>query len=251
MSESLSVGSVVRGAFLKIDDDVILAAVDTLDLRAHAKVSAVIGVPLRQLQQRRDVHSFAVSAPMVSLRALLELLAMSPLERIISILGDHAESPTYDQMSQALDALLAQGASVDEVVAVLAFAVSETFPAAPHCRRLLQERENLALPELPEVVAPSILAAPKVVSEEIRQQRKRRRDEERRRKASPATKRLSRPAKSKRTEVSQPDAGASSPLLSEPQTRRQLSLTPRERSMYDDQHALVGAVFLAEVCSDI
>ncbi|MGC2169525.1 MAG: hypothetical protein WA580_10530, partial [Acidimicrobiales bacterium] len=67
--------AVMRAALLKMDADHVLSVVDTLDLRANAKVSAVVGVPLRQLQQRRDVESFAVSAPVAAVRGLLEVIA--------------------------------------------------------------------------------------------------------------------------------------------------------------------------------
>ena len=89
-----SANTVVRAALLKMDPDNVLSVVDSLDLRAHAKVSAVVGVPLRQLQQRRDVQAFAATAPIAAVRGLLEVLALSPLEKIIGLLGDHAEPPT-------------------------------------------------------------------------------------------------------------------------------------------------------------
>jgi len=165
---SASANTIVRAAFLKIDPDVTLRAADSLDLRAHAKVSAVVGVPLRQLQQRRDVTAFATTAPLAAVRGLLEVMALAPLEATIELLGDHAESPTYEQLSEAVDQLLASGSSNDDVVAVLAHAIGASFPAAPHCRRLLEERLELSLPALPEVVAPTVLAAPKEVSAEIR-----------------------------------------------------------------------------------
>ena len=44
-----------RRALLKISEATILTTVDGLDLRGHAKISAVVGIPLRNLQQRRDV----------------------------------------------------------------------------------------------------------------------------------------------------------------------------------------------------
>ena len=53
---------VARQGLLRISDERILEVVDELDLRAHAKVTAVIGVPLRRLQQSRDVTAFAVGA---------------------------------------------------------------------------------------------------------------------------------------------------------------------------------------------
>ena len=113
-----------------------------------------MGIPLRNLQQRHDITTFATTAPIAAVTALLELLAMVPLEKVIAALGDHADTPNFEQLSAAIDAVRRDGSSLDDVVAVLAFAIAEEFPAAPHCRRLFDEREELALPDLPEVVVP-------------------------------------------------------------------------------------------------
>lgn len=251
MSEaSGSANIIVRSAFLKIDPDVTLRAVDSLDLRAHAKVSAVVGVPLRQLQQRRDVTAFATSAPIVAVRSLLELLALEPLEKIIEALGDHAETPTFDQMAAAVDAIVASGSTIDEVVAVLAFAVGESFPAAPHCRRLFEEREALALPELPEVAALTVLAPPREVSPEIREQRRARREEEKRRKKSSSQSRPPRPTKMKGGSPARPEQSLPKPPVVTPsvaEERRRLLFTPLEQARFDDNHPLVGAVLVLEV----
>jgi hypothetical protein len=241
----------VRAALLKIDSDVSLAAVDTLDLRAHAKVSAVIGVPLRQLQQRRDVTAFAASAPVAAAKAMLELLAGAPLERVIEQLGDHAESPTYEQLSAAIDELIAAGMSTDDVVAVLAYAVGEGFPAAPHCRRLFEERPELALPSLPAVASAGSLVSPREVSPEIREQRRARRDEQRRRKKPSAPTRPPRPARQKGVTPSHPSATPPPPPApTAPVERRPLNLTPLEQSRFDADHALVGQVLLVDVPFD-
>ncbi len=141
----------MRAALLKMDAEHVLSVVDTLDLRANAKVSAVVGVPLRQLQQRRDVEAFAVSAPVAAVRGLLEVIALSPLEKVIELLGDHAENPSYERLAAAIDEFLQSGGSIDDALSVLAFAVGDNFPAAAHCRQLLGEREEFALPEIPEV----------------------------------------------------------------------------------------------------
>ena len=249
---SSSANGVMRAALVKIDPETVLAKVDTLDLRAHARVSAVIGVPLRQLQQRRDVTAFAGTAPVAAIRATLELLAMSPLETVIGLLGDHAESPTYEQLVVAIDAFLAGGATADEAVAVLAYAVGEAFPAAPHCRRLLEEREEFALPQLPEVAAPSVLAAPREVSAELREQRRARREEEKRRKKPGLPSRPPRPAKTKhvappreRTPAADNEAATPPPL-----ERRRLLLTPLESFRFDADHPLVGTVLLADIPFD-
>lgn len=244
--------TIVRAALVKIDPEVTLTAVDTLDLRAHAKVSAVVGVPLRQLQQRRDVATFASTAPIAAVKGLLEMLAVAPLEKTIELLGEHAESPTYDQLSDAIDQLLASGATSDDVVAVLAYAIGESFPAAPHCRRLFEEREALALPELPDVVAPTVLAPPRQVGLEIREQRRARREEEKRRKKSASSARPPRPTKAKGAPT-RPDATATTPASVTsplPEERRRLLLTPLEIARFDGDHPLVGAVLVVEIPFD-
>jgi hypothetical protein len=249
---SSSAHTIVRAAFLKIDPEVTLRAVDSLDLRAHAKVSAVVGVPLRQLQQRRDVAAFASSAPIVALKGLLELLALRPLEKTIELLGEHADSPSFEQLSAAVDELLVLDFTIDDVVAVLAFAIGESFNAAPHCRRLLEEREEFSLPELPDVLVPAVLAAPREVSAEIREQRKARREEEKRRKKTASSQRPPRPTKAKGGPT-RPDAIATpappeaAPVLEQ---RRRLLLTPLEASHFDTEHALVGSVLVAPVPFD-
>jgi len=248
-----SANIIVRSAFLKIDPDVTLRAVDSLDLRAHAKVSAVVGVPLRQLQQRRDVTAFATSAPIVAVRSLLELLALEPLEKIIEVLGDHAETPTFDQMAAAVDEIVASGSTTDDVVAVLAFAVGESFAAAPHCRRLFEEREELALPELPEFVALTVLAPAREVSPEIREQRKARREEEKRRKKSSSQSRPPRPTKMKGGSPARPEQSATVPTVVTPQVteeRRRLLFTPLEQARFDVNHPLVGVVLVLDVPFD-
>ncbi|MEO9180652.1 MAG: hypothetical protein ABI298_03270, partial [Acidimicrobiales bacterium] len=188
---------IARRAMLKIDDEVILTTVDGLDLRGHAKISAVVGMPLRTLQQRRDVTAFALSAPVPALQALLELLALAPLEKVIKALGDHADTPNLEQLRGALDVVRAEGATVNDVVAVLGFAISEGFPAAPSCWQLLLEVPEYELPELPDVeVSPSILT-PKETDPRIRELRRLRREQERTRKRGPSSVRPSRPVKTK------------------------------------------------------
>jgi len=114
---------------------------------------------------------------------------MAPLEKVIAVLGEHADTPNFEQLSEAIDAVSRDGVSIDDVVAVLAFAIAEEFPAAPHCRRLLDERADLNLPELPDVVVTSTLLAPKETDPEIKEQRRRRREDEKKRKRGPTSQR--------------------------------------------------------------
>ncbi len=241
----------VRRALLKIDDNTVLAAVDTLDLRGNAKISAVVGMPLRSLQQRRDVTAFAIGAPIAAAKGLLELLAMEPLEKVIAALGDHAESPSYEQLASALDQLIADGATNDDVVALLCFAIGEEFAAAPHCRQLLEERPELALPELPEIAPNSALLAPKPIDPEVREQRKARREEEKKRRRNSAPIHPARPVRVKSDKKVAPAAAPASPaqpvVVSE---RRRMTFTPSELERFDPDHPFVGTVVLGDVPFD-
>jgi hypothetical protein len=187
---------------------------------------------------------------MAAVRGIIELLAMAPLEKVIELLGDHSETPTYEQLAGAVDELLASGGSINDVVAVLAYAIGESFPAAPHCRRLLEERPELALPELPEVVAPTILVAPREVSPEIREQRKARREEEKRRKKPSSPARPPRPSKAKSAAPTRPPSPPKATVAPEPESRRRLLLTPLESSKFDQDHLLVGTVLVLDVAFD-
>jgi hypothetical protein len=238
-----------RRALLKISESTIVTTVDGLDLRGHAKISAVVGIPLRNLQQRRDVTTFAVSAPIAAVSALLELLAMAPLEKVIAALGDHADTPNFEQLRDAVDAIVRDGASSDDVVAVLAFAIAEEFPAAPHCRQLLQEHPEWALPELPVAEVTSTTFTPKETDPAIKEQRRRRREEEKKRKRGPTSQRPARPAKVKPTPKAPPPS-PSRTVVETVETRRAIPLTPAELERFDPEHGLVGTVVIVEVPFD-
>ncbi|MDE3223542.1 MAG: hypothetical protein KGL79_08915 [Acidobacteriota bacterium] len=246
--EDASPLDVARRAFLRFSPEQVLAVVDELDLRAHTKITAVIGVPLKRLQQSRDVTAFAVGAPAAAIKALLELVSGAPLEKVVDALGEHAESPSYDQLATVLDQLVAAGTSDDDVVAVLAVAVSEGFPAAPHCRQLLSERAAWQLPALPEREASSI-ASPRSPRPEIKELRKARREAQKSKKkpVSPP-----RPVKTKRANepVTTPTASSATPVVVPPLERRRYLFTPRELERFDADHALVGTVVVVDVPFD-
>ncbi len=243
---------VMRRALLRIDEGVILGTLDQLNFKSTAKVSAVVGMPLRSLQQKRDVVNFAASAPIAAVRAMLEVLAVDPLEKVIEELGEHAESPNFEQLSGAIDRVLENGTSDDQVVAVLAFAVGEDFPAAAQCRRMLDERSQFNLPPLPEVTSSATLLVPKEVDDEVREQRRRRREEEKLKKKSQALARPGRPTKSKRPD--KPPRATSSqvgpPSVVPEIMRRRFIFNPGELENFDPAHALVGSVVLADVPFD-
>jgi hypothetical protein len=238
-----------RRALLKISEATVLTTVDGLDLRGHAKISAVVGIPLRNLQQRHDVSTFAATAPIAAVTALLELLAMAPLEKVIAALGDHADTPSFEQLSEAIDVTIGEGASSDDVIAVLAFAIAEEFPAAPHCRRLLEEHAEWALPELPDVVIAPTILTPKETDPAIKEQRRRRREEEKKRKRGPSSSRPVRPTKTKpsppvRATIVEPRA------VEEVERRRSPLFTPAELERFDPEHPLAGTVVIVEVPFD-
>jgi hypothetical protein len=242
---------VARRGLLKISESTILGTVDGLDLRGHAKISAVVGIPLRNLQQRHDVATFAASAPIAAVTALLELLAMSTLEKVITALGDHADTPNFEQLSAAIDTVQGEGASIDDIVAVLAFAIVEEFPAAPHCRRLFEERAEFALPDLPDIVVTSTPLAPKETDPEIKEQRRRRREEEKKRKRGPTSQRPPRPTKTKPLPKVTPATRAPAPAVEiAVEARRPLNFTPAELDRFDPGHALVGSVVIVDVPFD-
>lgn len=241
----------VRCGLLKINDVTVLKAADSLDLRGNAKISAVVGMPLRSLQQRRDVTAFAIGAPIAAVKGLLELLAMEPLEKVVAALGEHADSPSYEQLATAVDQLIADGVSDDDIVALLTFAIGEEFPAAPHCRQLLDERPQFALPDLPEIAPSSALLAPKQIDPEVREQRKARREEEKRRRRNSAPVHPARPVRVKSDKKVAPVEPVPVPAEAVPTIeRRRLVLTPVELERYSADHPFAATVVLAEVPFD-
>ena len=241
-----SATDIVRRGLLKIDSSYLLGIVDELDLRPSARVTAVVGVPLRSLQQRRDVAAFAAGAPLPAVRALLELVALGPLDKVVEALGEHAESPTYEQLAGALDELRGAGMSDDDVIAVLCFAVGEGFAAAAHCRRMLEERDAWRLPVLPEVTAIPVIAPPREVDPALKEARRLRREAQRRKKAVTPPPRHAKAAKVARDEV----RPTPPPVVVGEVERRAARLTPRELALFDAAHPLVGSVVLAEVPFD-
>ncbi len=244
---TVSTTDIIRRGLIKIDPARVLGLVDELDLRPSARVTAVVGVPLRSLQQRRDVASFAAGAPLPAVRAVLELLALEPLEKVVEALGDHAESPTFEQLSEAIEQVRAAGAGDDDVVAVLCFAVGEAFPAAPHCRRLLEEREEWRLPELPAVASTTLVAPSREVDPALKEARRQRREQQRRKKVASAPTRHAKAPKAPREDQRVVTRATQSPTVIE---RRSARLTPRESALYDAAHPLAGSVILALVPFD-
>jgi len=236
----------MRRAIAKLDAEAVMRVVDALQLQG-AKLSAVVAVPLRSLQKKRDVIAFAGGAPIDAVAGLLELFATEPLEKVIEALGEHSETPSYEQLTAALASLRGTTLSDDEIVAVLAFAVGNDFPAAAHCRRILGEDDALALPEIEITIGQASLLSPKVVDESVREQRRQRREEEKARKLARAAKAKVDRGHSRVKAPKKPLSTAVSPTpTSEPRAhetgRRAAMLTPAEASLYDPHHPLAGWV---------
>ncbi len=251
---SASPHDVMRRALSKFDTTMVLRVVDALQLQG-AKLTAAVSVPLRSLQKKRDVTAFAAGAPIDAVSGLLELLAMDPLEKVIAALGDHAETPTYEQLTAALATLRGATLSDDEIVAVLAFAIGNEFPAAPHCRQILGEDETLSLPELEITIGRASLLSPKAIDESVREQRRLRREEEKARKAAHAVRvKTERPSPKEKSEKKKPPTTPSrSPATTVAPlrvVRRAVQLTPAEAAIYDVAHALAGSVVTTEVPFD-
>ena len=239
----------LRRGLARLDGAAVLEVVSSLDLRPSTKVSPAVAMPLRGLQQRRDVASFAAGAPLIAVRALLELLVAGSLDRIIELLGDHSERPSYHQMAAAVDAMRTEGVADANLAALLAFAVGEQFPAAGHCLRLIEEREEFALPEVAVVEPTGSLLSPKDVDPAVREARRQRREAAKAKKKPAAA--PVRPAKARPAAVAataNPPVGPVVAVIGV--ERRRVTLTPAEARIVDLEHARAGSVVSVEVPFD-
>jgi hypothetical protein len=146
MSTKSNATELARKIVASVPQEDLLSLVDQLDLRPTPGSSPVLLVPLRSLKQRRDVATFVKSTPLATASLLLEIIGHEELGQIIELLGENASQPTFDQLASAVDQRLASGADALEVRAVLGHVIAESFPAAPHCERLLEERPEVQLP---------------------------------------------------------------------------------------------------------
>ena len=252
---SASPHDVMRRALAKLDPDFVMNVVDALQLQG-AKISAVIAVPLRGLQKKRDVAAFAAGAPIDAVAGLLEVLSMEPLEKVVSALGENAESPNYEQLSTAIATLRVEELSTDALVAVLAYAVGHEFPAAVHCRRILGEDESLMLPEIEITIGHASLLSPKVVDESVREQRRARRAQEKAHKQTRASRTKVESSRVRGKADKKAPRAVSSTTVEPTQTRllevtrRKVTLTPSETAVFDVTHPLSGSVVMTEIPFD-
>ncbi len=240
MSLSRHDAALLRGALARCGSPALLEAVDGLDLRG-AKVTPVVGMPLRALQQRRDAAAFWSSAPLPAVEALVELMSHDTLAQVVEALGEHADQPTFEQLVEGLEAVSGQGVADEPIVLVLAYAVAEGFAAAPHCRRLLEEDPRWAVAPV-ESTAPSLAgASERVVDEEVRERRRARRAAKKRPASTPPA-RHGRAARGSVRPVTPPPSSAEWE-----RTRRPHPLTPAEAATVDPNHPMTGWVVVVEV----
>ena len=244
----------MRRALVAIDEAFVFDIVDQINL-VGVKLPAVVAVPLKGLQKKHDLATFAAGAPIDAVSGVLELLSMEGLERIIDLLGDHAENPNFDQLKAASDAYRAEGGTRNDLIAILAFAAGQEFPAAPSCRQLLDQEADLQLPELTITVGTTSLLSPKEQDAAVLEQRRLRREEEKAKKKAKAEKAAaakSAPAKKVKTEKkaapTPPPTPSPVPVLEV--TRRSVMLTPAEAATFDPGHPLAGWVVMTEVPFD-
>ena len=241
----------IRRSFIKFGSEVVLDVVDQLDLRSSSQLKAVVGIPLRNLQQKRDTINFATTAPVPALTGMLEVMAHETLDRVVDVLGDNAELPTKEQLSEALATVQGEGVDDNQVVALLAFAIANEFPASPHCVALLEERSAWALPPLPEVVKSGTLLKAKASNDEVKAQRQARREAERAKKKAaqtPVVHSKKKVAAPKRPQVSAPSAlSAHVSTAALEVDRRRYIFTPLESATFDTEHPLVGTIIHTEV----
>jgi hypothetical protein len=243
----------MRRCVAAMDESHVLEIIDSMNLTG-VKLPAVVAVPLRNLQKKRDVSTFAAGSPIDAISSLLELLSMDPLEKIIELLGDHAENPNYEQLKASVDELRTLGGTRNDLLAVLGFAAGQEFPAAPACRQILDEEADLDLPELTITVGTTSLLSLKEQDAAVLEQRKARREEEKARKKAQAEKAKAGKVKhEKKAKAAPAPAPVTTPAPVAPVlavTRRSVMLTPAELAQFDPAHALAGWVVFTEVPFD-
>ena len=259
MSTESSNGHVLlRRALLFCGTDRVLALVEQLNLQPTAGVDILVVAPLRLLKKSRALATFAAGAPMGAIRLLAELLSQDALERVVTLLDDSSNDPSFEELSDAVGHLADEGVAPEVVATMLVFAVVSEVPAAPHCQRLLEERLEFALPELDVVVAKSPLLNPKTVDPLVREQRRQRREDQKssrqRAKTRPPSRGSNRESTQLTTAPSTP--GATVHVEQQPEelvdefTRRRVILTPLESAQYASDHPLSGFVIELDVAYD-
>lgn len=242
----MNANETMRRAVLALQPSFVLGVIDQIDLR-HGKIAAVVAAPLRSVQQSRDVASFANVAPLPAVRGLLEVMSYEGRHKVVEQLGDHAENPTLEQLREAVTHVEGDGLSRDDLLAVLAFAVGEKFPAAPQCLALIEERHG-ELPTLSNAPRTSVSTATHVVDDATKEARRARREAAKAKKNKPST--GPAPYKKKSVTPQRPSNTPAQVVAPLPEVRREIRLTPLEQQHFSIHHPLAGWVVVTEVPFD-
>ena len=244
---SFDASTLVRSAVVKLGATAVLELVDGLNLAPSGRVDPKIVLPLQGLRKSRSLESFATKAPLVAVGFIVETLTEEALHRVIEILGDSSEDPSFEELSSAVDELLTSGFDASVVAAMLALASANNVPAETHCRRLLSEREALALSEV-SGVAPASLLVERTIDPIIKEQRRVRREAEKRARRDKKEKPLSPSPKVKAPRVSaEPELVLSVPDAVLEVDRRRPLLTPLEEATVTYDAELAGSVIEMDV----
>jgi hypothetical protein len=235
----------VRRALASVDPQRILERIDELNLQPAGNADVVILAPLRNLRRGRNVVAFVTTGPAPAIRFVAEMCSHETLERVVAVLGDAADNPTFEQLAGAVDDLLAEGCNASDVTVMLALAAANQVPAAGHCRRLLDERAEFSLPEL-DAPPPPPVSALHEVDPQIKEQRRQRRELQRQSKRRAQSRPPTRPARTPNPPVA-PGAVARPEVAAVATTRRRAPLTPIELAEFSDEDARSGDVLWVRI----
>jgi len=240
----------VRRALLASPAAAVLNLVDQLNLQPNSRMDVVVLAPLRNLKKSRNVESFATNAPLGAVRFLVDTLTNEALERVVTLLGDRADDPTYEELAGAVDDMLREGFTGSVVAGMLVAAATSHVPAEPHCRRLLAERVEFTLPELNIAPTASVVGDIKSASPELKEQRKKRREEQKLAKQRVQSRPPTKPSRVKAPTTPTPPPARTISATNTVIARRAVNLTPVEATRFDPEHALAGYVVEVDVAFD-
>ncbi len=232
--------SFVRRSLTAVPEQ-LLAVVDDVDLSAKSGVTGIARTTIASVRSTRRADRFAALAPPAVVRTMAELVSQGELDRCVELLGEHSAKPTYEQLVHAIDAMLEEGRNPRLVAVMLASAAAANVPAAPHCLRLLEERDVWALPVI-ETAAPSVSRSGP--DEDVKERRRQRRAEQQQ---SRAKSRPAAPTHRRIRVAASSDPGT--PIRATPLKldRRRAILTPLESARVSVEHPLVGEIVSVEI----
>ncbi len=220
----------------------VFELIDPAVLTPQTGVPPLVSLSLITLRKNRSFETWLSKAPVAATGFVASQLTHDALDRAIDLLGDAAANPSYEELVSALEQMRAE---FDPAVlaAMLALVAAESAPAEPHCRRLLAERPEFALPDVASAQRTSLVNE-KNVDPEVREQRRARREAERVAKQSRSERVAGTPARMAKKKVVAPRAEPTAPTASTPAplTPRKCILTPAEAAAVSVEHALVGSI---------